>query len=145
MLALDIFQTDIHQNNVRSDLYDPFPWNNIFHTRSKQTKKMSTFRDNQCPYAAGALIYLKICNISDTSTVSNINDFLLAQITKAHRTAPSSLLTILCALPYYGADCFTVCMSQLTLPFRISSKKTSVRRGSNCVPLPFSNSLITVS
>lgn len=79
------FFPDFYQNDIIPNLTDTFPGDNIFTVSSEKTTKMPWSRYNQGCQAACGTVKFHINGASQAPAGADIDDFLLLQLTKAHR------------------------------------------------------------
>ena len=78
------FAFDINENNVRTDLFDIAPRDDIFAALAEKTEKFARSRDNDFFKTTGTDIEFNVAYITETGAVPTIDDFFLTEITKAH-------------------------------------------------------------
>lgn len=60
---------DIHDNNIRTDFFNIFIWNNVFRFTPKQGAKLIASRDDDFAYLAGTFVKFQIADFAKALTI----------------------------------------------------------------------------
>ena len=78
------FAFDVNQNDVRSDLFDITPRNDIFAGIAPKSEEFPRSRHNDFFQASGTDVEFHIAYKAQSGAVSAVDDFLLTQIAQTH-------------------------------------------------------------
>ena len=78
------FTFDVHENNVRSDLFDVAPGDDIFTGIAEEAEELARPGYNDFFKTTGAQVEFHVTHIAQTGTVPAVDDFLLTQIVQTH-------------------------------------------------------------
>ena len=76
-----------HQNNIGPDLDDTVPGNDKFCVSSEKPAQLSGTGDDQSQHGSSVAVDLQIADASQGAAGTNVDDFLLFQITQTHGTS----------------------------------------------------------
>jgi hypothetical protein len=93
-LAHNFLHANVHQNDIRTNLPDAFPANNVFRISSKQTAPFPLTGNNQLADAPRIRVKFHIRHKTDPLTIPHINDFLLAKFTNTHAALHKTFLIL---------------------------------------------------
>ena len=82
------FTFDVHKNNIRADLFDITPRDDIFAGIPEEPEEFARSRYDDFLQTSGAKVEFHITDKAQTGTISAVDDFLLTQIAKTHGENP---------------------------------------------------------
>ena len=93
--AYDFLHANVHQNDIRTNLPDAFPANNVFRISAQKAAPLPLSGNNQLTDTACFRIEFHISHKTNALTIPHVNNLLLAKFANTH-TAPHKILLILC-------------------------------------------------
>lgn len=90
MIPQGCFAFDVYENDIRTDLFDVTPRDNVFAGIPPEAEEFSGTGYDDFLKATGTEIEFHISYIAQSGTVPAVDYFLLSQIVKSHEKSPQN-------------------------------------------------------
>ena len=90
----NFFLADFHQNDIRSDLADAFPGNDVFLIRTEKSEQTEWTGNDDGPDTAVFFVEHQIIDPAKPAAVAAVDDVFFLQFTKVHGQMPLFVFSV---------------------------------------------------